>query len=492
MARQRKKQEIFKNQVVVYLRYSTANQKDLSIEYQRDVTDKYCLEHGYTIINRFIDKAKSGTNDKRPYFQKMIEEAQNEPPWSKIIVFKFNRFARNNDLDGYYRVILNQKKITVESATEDNSNTSTAKLNRNIIASYSAYMPENCAEHTHAALLTKAKKCEHCGGSPPLGYDIKDKKLTINKYEAETVRMIFDMYDKNYSYNDMIKVLNNEGRTTKKGSKFKKTSFNSILQQEKYKGMYIWNKSASKDVFGNYNSHEFKPVEEQVRIEGGCEAIIEPELFDRVQEKMKNNRNSNKRSGGNHHYMLGGMGKIYCSECNSLMVGASYKSHGKNYRYYACPNHKAKICATKNIRAQYIEKLVCMNITKIVLTKENICKYNALLQQISSSKPISGLNKELSGITTAINNILKTIEIYPTIEATERLASLSTKKAEIEKKILAINKTPKISESNFKMVRNEFAKTLKTSPEPLIYDILNYAINKITVNNDDVEIELNI
>jgi site-specific DNA recombinase len=290
----------------------------------------------------------------------------------------------------------------------------------------------------------------------------------------------------------MLKVLNAEGRTTKKGSKFKKTSFNSILQQEKYKGTFVWNKSVSKDVLGNYNSHEYKPVEEQVRIEGGCEAIIEPELFDRVQEKMKNNRNSNKRSSGNHHYMLGGMGKIYCSECNSLMVGASYKSHGKNYRYYACPNHKEKVCTTKNIRAQYIEKIVCVYITKLLLTKENICKYNSLLQQISSSKSISGLNKELSGITTAINNILKTIEIHPTIEATERLFSLSNQKAEIEKKILAINETPKISESNFKMIRNEFAKTLKTSPDPTIYDILNYAIKKITVSNDDVEIELNI
>ena len=115
-----------------------------------------------------------------------------------------------------------------------------------------------------------------------------------------------------------------------------------------------------------------------------------------------------------------------------------------------------------------------------------------MLQQISSSKSISGLNKELSGITTAINNVLKTIEIHPTIEATERLVSLSNQKAEIEKKILAINETPKISKSNFKMIRNEFAKTLKTSPEPLIYDILNHAINKITVSNDDVEIELNI
>lgn len=491
MAIRRKKQKMLENRVVVYLRYSTSNQNELSIEYQRDVTDKYCQEHGYLIVDRFIDTAKSGTHDKRPAFQKMIAEAQNEPPWSKIIVFKFNRFARNNDLDGYYRVLLNENKITVESATEDNSNTATAKLNRGIISAYSAYMPENCAEHTHAALLTKAKKCEHCGGKPPLGYDIKDKKLTINKYEAETVRMIFNMYDKNYSYKDMIKVLDKEGRTTKKGSKFKKTSFNSILQQEKYKGTFVWNKSVAKDVFGNYNSHEFKPLEEQVRIEGGCEAIVEPELFDRVQEKMKNNRNSNKRSSGNHHYMLGGMGKIYCSECNTLMVGASYKSHGKNYRYYTCPNHKEKICTTKNIRAQYVENLVCVYITKLLLTKENICKYNTLLQQISST-PITGLNKKISGLTTAINNILKTIELHPTIEAMEHLASLSTQKAEMEKKILAINELPKISKSNFKMIRNEFAKTLKTSPEPLIYDILNYAINKITVSNDDVEIELNI
>ena len=228
-----------KNRVVAYLRYSTHNQGELSIEYQREAIEEYCNNSGYTIAKFFVDEAQSGTTDKRPAFQNMITEAQNNPTWSKVIVFSFNRFARNKDFDGYYTVMLKQNDIIVESATEDNSDTPEARLNRNIVASYSAYMPEVCAVHTHASLKTKANQCKHCGGTPPLGYDVENEKLVINEYEAETVRLIFNMYNKNYSYNDMIKILNDQGRTTKKGSAFKKTSFSSILLQEKYTGIYV-------------------------------------------------------------------------------------------------------------------------------------------------------------------------------------------------------------------------------------------------------------
>lgn len=216
------------NIVVAYLRYSTHNQKDLSIEYQREKVENFCNKQGFIIQKFFIDEAKSATNSKRDEFQRMITEAHNEPLWSKIVVFSYNRFARNTDLSGYYKVILQQLGIKILSATEDNSDTPEARLSRNISASYDAYMPERCAVHTHASLVTKARKGLHCGGKPPLGYDVVNEKLVVNDFEADTVRLIFKMYDSNYSYSEMMKVLKEQGRTTKNRSDFKKSSFNSI------------------------------------------------------------------------------------------------------------------------------------------------------------------------------------------------------------------------------------------------------------------------
>lgn len=492
MAKKRKIRRGFENCVVAYLRYSTRNQTDLSIEYQRDHVETYCAEQGYTIIKFFIDEAKSATNDKRQAFESMIKEAHNEPPWNKVIVFSFNRFARNRDYDGYYTIELKKLGISVESATEDNSNTPEARLLRGVSASYDAYMPERCAVHTHASLETKARKCLHCGGDPPLGYDVKNEKLVINKYEAQTVRLIFEMYDKNYSYNEMIKVLNEKGRTTKRGSPFKKTSFNSILQQEKYIGVFVWNKSARKNFDGTHNSHALKPVDEQVRVEGGCEAIIDEELFNRVQKKMHCNRRKNLRSGGKNHYMLSGMGKMYCAECGSLMVGASYKSHDKKYRYYVCPNHKQHGCITKNLRASYVEHLISAKIVNLVLNKGNYKHFNELLKEISGTRSNAGLKKELNGVSKAIDNILKVLETCPSEEATERLELLCTKKKELQHRLLSITNTPQITPNNYKDVKTDLYKELKKSPDPIIYDILYNIIEKITVSSDEVEIELNI
>ena len=134
MARKRKNRVGFENSVVAYLRYSTHNQSDLSIEYQRDKIDRYCRDNGLTIVRYYIDEAKTATSDKREAFQNMITEALDEPPWSRIIVFSFNRFARNTDYAGYYKIQLMQKGITIESATESNENTPEARLSRNVTA----------------------------------------------------------------------------------------------------------------------------------------------------------------------------------------------------------------------------------------------------------------------------------------------------------------------------------------------------------------------
>ena len=58
--------------VCAYMRYSTENQKELSIEYQREKINEYCKTKGYTLVEEFADKAASGTNDTREAFQKMI------------------------------------------------------------------------------------------------------------------------------------------------------------------------------------------------------------------------------------------------------------------------------------------------------------------------------------------------------------------------------------------------------------------------------------
>lgn len=190
--------------------------------------------------------------------------------------------------------------------------------------------------------------------------------------------------------------------------------------------------------------------------------------------------------------MLGGLGKVYCAECGSRMVGAANKSHDETYLYYTCPQHKQKNCKTKDLRASYLEHHLSAHIVNLILNKNNYASYNLLIQEVFSKHSNAGLKKELNGISKAIDNILKVLEIQPTDEAAERLALLSAKKAAVQKKMTAVNNTPQITPGNLKEVRKSFYHLLKESSDPVIYDILDKLIEKITVSNDGVEIELNI
>ena len=79
---------------VIYARYSSDNQTEQSIEGQLRVCEQYAENNGYAILNTYIDRAMTGTNDNRPAFQQMIKDSANKE-FEYIIVYKIDRFSRN-------------------------------------------------------------------------------------------------------------------------------------------------------------------------------------------------------------------------------------------------------------------------------------------------------------------------------------------------------------------------------------------------------------
>jgi site-specific DNA recombinase len=124
-------------------------------------------------------------------------------------------------------------------------------------------------------------------GKPPLGYDVADDKTyVINEHEARTVRLIFEKYASGKGYSEIIHALNNEGYRTQAGRLFGKNSIHDKLKNEKYRGIYIFNRSASKKN-GKRNHRKSKNEDEIIRIEGGMPRIISGETWKAVQERMK-------------------------------------------------------------------------------------------------------------------------------------------------------------------------------------------------------------
>lgn len=241
----------------IYARYSSENQRDESIDAQIFAIEEYAKRNNIIIVATYIDRAKSATTADRPSFQEMIKMSETGL-FDTIIVHKLDRFARSKYDSAIYKQRLKVNNVQLLSATENLDGTPESIILESVLEAMAEYYSKNLAREIMKGNMENAKKAVHCGGIPPLGYDIKDKKLVINEHEAEAVRIIFEMYANGYGYSEIIKTLNQKGYETKIGKPFGKNSLFEILRNEKYKGTYTYNKSSHKTAYGSYNRHSYK------------------------------------------------------------------------------------------------------------------------------------------------------------------------------------------------------------------------------------------
>ncbi len=117
------------------------------------------------------------------------------------------------------------------------------------------YYSRNLAREVMKGMKETALQCKHTGGKPPLGYDVaSDKTYIINEQETQIVRTFFEMYAAGKGYSEII---NQEGHKTQTGRPFGKNSIHYILKNEKYKGVYIFNRTERK-INGKRNHHKSK------------------------------------------------------------------------------------------------------------------------------------------------------------------------------------------------------------------------------------------
>lgn len=117
------------------------------------------------------------------------------------------------------------------------------------------------------------------------------------------------MFAYGHGYTTIINYLNEHGYKTKRGCLFGKNSLYEILVNEKYTGVFVFNKSAAK-AEGKRNNHAYKTSDKVIRIEGGCPAIISKKLFEKVQRIRAKNRRNTGQYHAKEFYLL--TGKIFC------------------------------------------------------------------------------------------------------------------------------------------------------------------------------------
>ncbi|MDD6906310.1 MAG: recombinase family protein, partial [Finegoldia magna] len=200
---------------VAYGRYSTDMQREESIDAQFRAIRDYCDRNKIELVSTYADEGISGTTDNRPEFQRMIKDAE-LGAFDYVIVHKLDRFSRSKYDSAIYKRKLKLAGVQLLSVLENLDGSPESLILESVLEGMSEYYSRNLSREVKKGMRENALKCKFNGGIPPLGYDIDDdKNYVINAHEAEAIKLIFDMFTKNYSYSEMMRKLNSLGYKTK-------------------------------------------------------------------------------------------------------------------------------------------------------------------------------------------------------------------------------------------------------------------------------------
>lgn len=321
-------------------------------------------------------------------------------------------------------------------------------------------------------LNENALKCKHTGGKPPLGYSLApDKTLVINENEAVIVRMIFDLYDKGFQYTYIMKKLEQEGYRTRNGNIFNKNSLYTIMHNEKYNGVYVYNRLASKDSSGKRNGHKYKDSSEIVRVEGGCPAIVPKEMFQRVQKRLSMNLHRVECRVTKEYYLLSS--KVVCGVCGRHMSGSSRRSGNKKYYLstYRCAQLRT-VCGNREINHLYLDGFIDSYMKEHFFTLENLKKikadYAETLKSMSGNEAekLEQFQHDLDSVNEKLKNLMQLVEKGLLNEVLyQQIESLNTEKIRLE---ACIHEIPK-----------KVSDAIEWTPEEVMVEYKNWSYVKI-------------
>jgi DNA invertase Pin-like site-specific DNA recombinase len=340
----------------IYTRKSTEHGLELefnSLDAQREACEAYIksqVSQGWQVLpKRYDDPAFSGGNLDRPALQTLLKDIEAKLV-DVVVVYKIDRLTRSLADFAKLVEIFEAKSVSFVAVTQQfNTTTSMGRLTLNVLLSFAQFERELASERVKDKIAASRKRGKWTGGSIPLGYDVKDKRLVVNAAEAKTVRLIFTRYLVLKSFQKLIDELNHKGIFTKKrpvagkvvgGIPFTYGPLAYLLRNRTYLGET------------GHNGHRFA---------GEHEPIIERGVFEQVQRLLKTN--SAGRRGRRH--MNGALltGLLFDDRGNRMSPSFSTK-RGVRYPFYVSSalvrGRKKQAGSISRVSAAEIEAAVMM------------------------------------------------------------------------------------------------------------------------------------
>jgi DNA invertase Pin-like site-specific DNA recombinase len=364
----------------IYTRVSTdqgLEQDFNSLDAQYDACQAYIRSQahaGWTLLRfKYDDGGFSGGNTDRPALQRLLQDVR-AGKIDVIVVYKVDRLTRA--LADFAKLVelFDQHNVSFVSVTQQfNTTTSMGRLTLNVLLSFAQFERELTSERIRDKISASKRKGLWVGGMAPLGYDTKDRKITVNEAEAERVRSIFRSYLKFGGLNRLMAELRKGGivtkvRTLKTGETIGGIAFTrGPLAHLLRNRFYIGEVSFKGEV-----------------LQGEQPAILDRDLFDAVQAKLNEQVNGRKALRTRSEALLAG--RIFDDRGNRMSPSHARKGRIK-YRYYLSSallqGAAERAGSVRRVSAGEIEAVVIRSVREHLKTLEPIDDASLIKQNVA-------------------------------------------------------------------------------------------------------------
>jgi site-specific DNA recombinase len=345
----------------VYTRKSTEEGLDMefnSLDAQREACEAYVAsqkpEGWLPVPDRYDDGGISGATLERPALQRLLADIE-AGRVDVVVVYKIDRLSRALMDFAKLVEVFDRNNVTFVSVTQSfNTTTSMGRLTLNILLSFAQFEREVIGERIRDKFAASRKKGMWMGGFVPLGYDVKDRKLIINKAEAATVRMIFERFIKIGSATELVRKLRAEGVRGKQGKLVDKGYVYKLLNNRLYVG---------------------EAVHKGLAYPGEHQAIIDRALWDRVHTVL--GESPRKRAANTRAQTPALLKGLIFGSTGRAMTPAHTRKGGKLYRYYVSTDvlkRDAESCPVRRVPAAEIEGAVIDQLRGLLRAPEIIVR----------------------------------------------------------------------------------------------------------------------
>lgn len=480
--------------VALYVRVSSerqANEAHYSIPEQIDRLKSYCKAKEWNVYKIYTDGGQSGAYLDRPALNELVKDATLKK-YNMVLVYKLDRLSRRQkDTLHLIEDVFMENDIDFTSVVENlDTSTPTGRAFIGLLSVFAQLEREQIQERMKMGKAGRAKKGKyHAGGTIPIGYNYENGNLIINEYEAMQVRLVFDLRSQGYDIRAIERYMQEHG--------YKHKGNNNVESSNDWYSNTIRRVLKNKVYLGLIKHHD-------EYFQGEHEPIIDEELFYKLQPELEANSLKYSHNDGKYKSLLGGI--IYCEKC-----GAKYAYNTNSVRhpercektgYYGCYSRSKRVkkmvvdpnCKNKNWRSKELDESVVNEIKRLKF-EEGALQSIRTTKIVDTQDQTEQIKKRLSQIDAQISKLmdlytLGSIDI-DIIQA--KISPLTTEKGNLEKTLheLHADQKPNMDDDTVMSLVDSFLEKTKNGTLDERRDILNILIDRIDLNESEVNIHWN-